>query len=249
MLSKSCGSVLKASTSLPTVAVRPCHAQKLVSLRCTAGSRSPLHTYAKTTRPVTRLNGPVHVSISSRRAISTGSVPSSRPQASGVRVGTLFLALSILGLGATSIGLYNYYNSLKTFPAELRKELRAALRCKARHDYVFANKNFATAWEKATTTFADQLGLLKITGIGIAWSEMLEEAGRRADQGGLSDSAVQAYDVLQETYNWARQHVDDTRATEEQRMRVVSMAVKLAELADGQPGLDTQTEQQLTWAV
>ena len=168
-------------------------------------------------------------------------------------MGTLFLALSILGIGATSIGLYDYFTSLQTWPKELRTELRAALRSKSRQDYVHAHKNFRKAWEKALSPeFVDQLGLLKITGIGIAWAEMLEEAARRADEGSITNARTEAYEVLAETFNWARDKLNaDTNgvATPQQRLRGVAIAVKLADMAEGQRELDSQTEEQLTWAV
>lgn len=185
--------------------------------------------------------------------ISGNTLRSSSSKGSGVRVGTLFLALSILGIGATSVGLYNYYTSLKTFPPELRKDLRGALRCKARQDYRASHKFFRQAWERilADPELEQSLGLLKITGIAIAWSEMLEEASRRADQGLVTDAASEAYDALLQGYNWARGYLRQNPAsvTNEERMRAVGMAVKLANLAEGQDDLDKQSEEQLTWAV
>lgn len=161
----------------------------------------------------------------------------------------MFLALSILGLGATSVGLYTYYKSLKTFPPEIRTELRSALRCKARQDYVSSHKFFQKAWEKALE-MSDTLGILKITGIAAAWAEMLEEASARADEGGVRNAQGEAYAVLLDAFDWARtqlKSVPDGLVNE--RMRAVSIAVKLAGLAEGQPELDGQTEEQLTWAV
>lgn len=165
----------------------------------------------------------------------------------------MFLALSVLGIGATSIGLYNYYTSLKTFPPELRKDLRGALRCKARQDYRAAHKFFQQAWDRimADPELEQGLGLLKVTGIAIAWSEMLEEASRRADQGSVTDASSEAYSALLQGYTWAKNYLSQNPAsvTNEERMRAVSMAVKLANLAEGQADLDNQSEEQLTWAV
>lgn len=177
----------------------------------------------------------------------------SKSKKGGVRVGTLFLALSILGVGATSLGLYNYYTSLKTFPPELRKELRGALRCKARQDYRASHKFFQQAWDRilADPELEGGLGLLKITGIAIAWCEMLEEASRRADQGAITDAASETYSALLQGYKWGKDYLAKNPAsvTNEERMRVVSMAVKLANLAEGEAPLEKQTEEQLTWAV
>lgn len=160
-----------------------------------------------------------------------------------------------MGLGATSVGLYNYYTSLKTFPEAIRTELRSALRCKASQDYVNANKFFGKAWDKIienTDGVTDKLDLLKITGVAVSWSEMLEEAGRRLDEGGLPDPLDMAYTVLCEGYDYSRNYIQgrsSAQITIPERLRVVALAVKLSELAEGQPNLEDATEQQLTWAV
>lgn len=168
-----------------------------------------------------------------------------------MRVGTLFLALSILGLGATSVGLYNYFTSLKTFPEAVRTELRSALRCKARGDYRASDKFYRVAWEKALALQDDaeaDLSLLKITGIGIAWAEMLEETGRRADNE-IPNARGESYSVLLQTFDWARKRLQEQRGTVEERMRAVAMAVKMASLVEGQNEFEQQSEKQLTWAV
>lgn len=197
-----------------------------------------------------------HNARDSRRHYATSSgrfSQSAGGRAGGVRIGTLFVALSILGIGATSLGLYNYYTSLKTFPPEIRKDLRGALRCKARQDYQTSHKFFQQAWDRIMEDpeLERNLGILKITGIAIAWSEMLEEASRRADQGSVPDAASETYSALLQGYNWAKEQIARSAAsvTNDERMRVVSMAVKLANLAEGEAHLDKQSEEQLTWAV
>lgn len=185
-------------------------------------------------------------------ATSSTRAGSSKPPRGGVRVGTLFLALSMLGIGATSLGLYNYYNSLKTFPPEVRKDLRAALRCKARKDYAGSQNAFHQAWERITSDnhLENKLGLLKVTGISIAWAEMLEEASRRPDQGLIPDAWKESYDVLSLGYRWARDRLESVpAASNEERMRTVSMAVKLGTMAENKADLETESERQLTWAV
>lgn len=200
-----------------------------------------------------------HRAVAPRSQVASAST-SARPPG-GVRVGTLFLALSILGIGATSVGLYTHYTSLATWPAQIRPDLRSALRCKLSQDYVSSHNFFAQAWEKATSeAFADKLGILKISGIGIAWAEMLEEAGLRIDEGGIPDASSEAYSVLTNTYDWTRERIDSSKAmmsqnasspqvSEAERVRATNIAVKLASMAEGQPHLEKQTEAQLTWAV
>lgn len=231
-------------------------AGKSVLLNVEAASCKCRFSAAAPSRAVWQRNGELRHRAHTGRSyatISGNTLRGTPSKGGGVRVGTLFLALSVLGIGATSVGLYNYYTSLKTFPPELRKDLRGALRCKARQDYRAAHKFFLQAWDRIMTDpeLEQSLGLLKITGIAIAWSEMLEEASRRADQGSVTDAASEAYGALLQGYDYARgflrQHA--ATATNEERMRAVSMAVKLANLAEGQDDLDKQSEEQLTWAV
>lgn len=241
---RSAGSSIAAGTASKSILSKSAAA----SCNCQLSARAlPARRYS-TVKPA---------SLASRSrqyaTVSGSNVRSGTSRNNGVRVGTLFLALSILGIGATSIGLYNYYTSLKTFPPELRKDLRGALRCKARQDYRAAHKFFLQAWERimADPELEQSLGLLKVTGVAIAWSEMLEEASRRADQGSVTDAASEAYSALLQGYDWARGCLRQNPAsvTNEERMRAVSMAVKLANLAEGQDDLDKQSEEQLTWAV
>lgn len=177
------------------------------------------------------------------------SVSDSPPPRGGVKVGGLFLALSILGIGVTSVGLYNYYTSVKAFPPELRKELRSALRCRTRRDYVSSHRYFEVAWNKALE-LQDSLGILKVTGIAAKWAEMLEEAEQQPDQGGLSNCRGQAYTILNDAFEWSKKTVEsNTTPHPQDAMRVVSLAIKLSELAEDQAELEEQSEEQLTWAV
>lgn len=124
------------------------------------------------------------------------------------------------------------------------------MRCKASQDYVSAHKFFQQVWEKATNLeVASKLGVLKVSGLGIAWAEMLEEAGRRADEGSVPNASGEAYGVLTETYNWTRDNITADGAVVTEKMRAIQIAKKLSEMAEGQSELDGQTEEQLTWAV
>jgi hypothetical protein len=128
------------------------------------------------------------------------------------------------------------------------------LRCKARQDYTSSHKFFGQAWTKILDNeggVTDQLDILKITGIAVSWSEMLDEAARRADGGSLQNPSDLAYNVLKDGYEYGRDYVaaNETTATAKERLRAVAMAVKLSELAEGSLELEDQTEQQLTWAV
>lgn len=83
---------------------------------------------------------------------------------------------------------------------------------------------------------------------------MLEEAARRADAGNLEDPLDKAYGVILDAYDWARMQLIESGASskegfEPERMRTVSMAVKLAGMAENQKELETQSEEQLTYAV
>ena len=207
----------------------------------------PLQVYCRRRLPLANSTLARWASSSSKPSLAGRSSPK------GVRVGILFLALSIIGLGTTSLGLYSHYSSVRTFPTSIRTELRSALRCKVSQDYRNSNKFFRQAWEKATSPeLAQELGLLKITGIAISWAEMLEEASRRSDSGSVTNALGEAYSVLEQAYSWARNHLNEDggrHAKEVERMRVVAMAVKLAEMGEGDKNYEQDSEKQLTWAV
>lgn len=63
---------------------------------------------------------------------SFASLQPSPPQRPLVR--TTFLGLTLLGVATTAIGLYAYFNAFSSWPAEVRDDLRTALKAHKRGD-------------------------------------------------------------------------------------------------------------------
>ena len=124
---------------------------------------------------------------------------------------------------------------------------------KSRQDHRASHEFYTQAWERtlADPSLKSRLGLLTIAGIAVAWSEMLEDASHRADRGALIDAASETYGTLLQIYDSAKDRLAKNPAsvTNEVRIRVVSMAVKLANLAERDAQMEKQSEEQLTWAV
>ena len=60
----------------------------------------------------------------------------------GPRVGTLFLGLMVIEVGATMLGLVDFFGSFKTWPKELRDDLRTAIKARNRGESRRAEAHF-----------------------------------------------------------------------------------------------------------
>lgn len=60
----------------------------------------------------------------------------------GPRVGTLVLGLIAIGVGATVLGLVDFFGSLKTWPKEVRDDLRTAIKARNRGESRRAEAHF-----------------------------------------------------------------------------------------------------------
>ncbi|CAE6405703.1 hypothetical protein ACGC1H_001958 [Rhizoctonia solani] len=97
---------------------------------------------------------------------------------SGSRVSWVFTGLILMGVGATSYGLYEFYSTFTTWPKELRGDLRSAVKAEMQGDYKISEAYFRRALEKAQALTPDQLGgqyHLKVSGIAIALAAVLEK--------------------------------------------------------------------------
>ncbi|QRW18758.1 TPR-2 domain-containing protein [Rhizoctonia solani] len=92
---------------------------------------------------------------------------------SGSRVSWVFTGLILLGVGATSYGLYDFYSTFTTWPKELRSDLRSAVKADMQGDY-----KISEAYFRSPVLTPEQLGgqyHLKISGIAIALAAVLEK--------------------------------------------------------------------------
>lgn len=104
--------------------------RRLVSL---AASHAPRRTPLALARPAC----PTKAAQTKQRGLATAASSSGGPSGGspgGARVGTVFWTLVGAGIAATSYGLYSYLDSFRTWPAELRPDLRAALKAQRAGD-------------------------------------------------------------------------------------------------------------------
>ncbi|ELU41220.1 TPR_2 domain-containing protein [Rhizoctonia solani AG-1 IA] len=147
---------------------------------------------------------------------------------SGSRVSWVFTGLILLGVGATSYGLYDFYSTFTTWPKELRSDLRSAVKADMQGDYKISEAYFRRALDKAQSLTPEQLGgqyHLKISGIAIALAAVLE---KQNDLRGANEVYARAFaDILRAPPPPAPAPV----LSGPERMRVVSLSLKLGEIA------------------
>lgn len=146
---------------------------------------------------------------------SSASGGSGRP-----RVRTSFLTLTLVGVIATSVGLYTYYQAFSIWPKEIRDDLRTALKAQRKGDFRRAEAAYRSALKTAQLLPEEQLGtnpLLKISGIGIALGSCLEDAGRLKE----------AYEAYNDTLEWTRSRAK----TGNDRLRAVALAQRCGDFA------------------
>lgn len=146
---------------------------------------------------------------------------------------------TVTGVGATAIGLYDFYSTLQgTYPSAVRAELRGALRAANAGSYERASELFTSALARAIA-LAESGELTpdkhevpwKVSGIELARAAMWDERAGDASKAAQSyDSALQ----LLETMVPALQSGGDTPATEDpwtrERVRAASIRVRIGEL-------------------
>ncbi|CAE6344273.1 unnamed protein product [Rhizoctonia solani] len=147
---------------------------------------------------------------------------------SGSRVSWVFTGLILLGVGATSYGLYEFYSTFTTWPKELRSDLRSAVKADMQGDYKISEAYFRRALEKAQSLTSEQLGAqyhLKVSGIAIALAAVLEKQNNLR---GANEIYARAFaDIL-------RVPPPPTPApvlSGPERMRVIGLSMKLGEIA------------------
>ncbi|SCZ98776.1 BZ3500_MvSof-1268-A1-R1_Chr3-1g05612 [Microbotryum saponariae] len=169
----------------------------------------------------------------------------------------------LLGIGATSYGLYNFYSSFTAYPAAIRTHLRAALRSAATESYSRADASFAQAYQLAlddpTLGKTRQERLIKTTGIAIRWGAMWEAAGELGkaievyDKGfreiaDLVDAALPAQ--LASTSTSTTTATTDM-PTKSEIMRGAAIALKVGDLSCDLGGTEAlaHAEERYAWAL
>lgn len=187
----------------------------------------------------------------SRASLSTRSTYSSFNAPVGglgcnFRVSTVFTALLVLGTGATALGLYQFYTTFTLWPKELRSDLRAGIKARNQGDFSLSEKYLARAYQTALSFPPSMLSpnpYLKLSGIAAVLAEVIPDRKAR--------------EVLEDVWNKTASSslsgdgapVDTWASytpTDEERLRRVAIAYKLAELSSERI---EEEERWLVWAV
>ncbi|KAI6043952.1 hypothetical protein EDC04DRAFT_2646388 [Pisolithus marmoratus] len=158
------------------------------------------------------------------------------------RVSTVFTALLVFGAGATALGLYQFYKSFTLWPKELRDDLRAGIKARNRGDFNLSERYLTRAYQTALSMPPSMLSptpYLKLSGIAAVLAEVSPERKAR--------------EVLEDVWNKGGDPLQDASAddwasyapTDEERIRRVGVACKLAELLHERD----EDEKWLVWAV
>ncbi|KAF9239805.1 hypothetical protein BU15DRAFT_46251 [Melanogaster broomeanus] len=191
-----------------------------------------------------------HSSASQSHEANTGIL-----RRSNIRMSTLFTALIILGAGTTAVGLYEFYSMFTLWPKELRADLRAGIKAKNQDNPSLSERYLTRAYQTALSLSPSALGpdpYLKLSGIAAVLTEVAPE--RRAkealqsvwDIGGATESPTSSGDEHEAAPADNNQSWGTYTLTNEERLRRVAVAYKLAELSTEQ---SEEEGKWLVWAV
>ncbi|KAF8587211.1 hypothetical protein K439DRAFT_852412 [Ramaria rubella] len=158
----------------------------------------------------------------------------------GLRVSTIFSVLAIIGLSATAYGVYDFYSSFAIWPAELREDLRPAIRAQQKGDLALSERYLRRAWQTCLTLSKDKLGQdpwLKISGIACKLGEVLEAA----------NLPEKAYEIYAECCALMQSSAAANELSLPERRRTIALALHLGELSEHLR--KEEEEQWLLWSV
>ncbi|GAA5875565.1 hypothetical protein JCM8547_007583 [Rhodosporidiobolus lusitaniae] len=219
-------------------------------------SRASLRSLRATHLPRQRVSLALKPSLSSARFAS--SAASLAGEKRGFKIGHVFAGLALLGIGATSYGLYQFYQSFTAYPDTsthpVRSKLRAALRAASTQEYERSSVFFQQAYQLAQDLFSTgqlaesrEEALKRLTGIAVKWGGMWEEAGEFGKAIEAYDTGFQPVAALVDGFKkegWASASAGETK-------RGASIAMKLGDLWVQVGGIEgeKEAERYYTWAV
>ncbi|KAF5358836.1 hypothetical protein D9757_014253 [Collybiopsis confluens] len=151
-------------------------------------------------------------------------------------------AVLVAGVAVSGYAGFMLYQTLTIWPPEIRSDLRDAVRAKYKNDLELSERHFHRAWTTIQSLPLETVGTqpyLKITGLAVAFGDILERAGKGEQ---AYDLYVQSLDILQQ---------DDVKntLTGPERLRAVALSTKLGELAAQLKRSKVEEEKWLVWAV
>ncbi|GAA5981859.1 hypothetical protein JCM10908_004641 [Rhodotorula pacifica] len=217
---------------------------------------------AQTARPALR---PRLVPATAPRRFASSYIPHLEPKPKrGIKIGYVFATFVALGIGATSMGLWQYYQSFTAYPDSsshpIRSKLRAALRLQQSGDYARASAVFEQAYQLALDLFqtgqlapGPEEALLRLSGIAVRWGGLWEEAGDLARAVEIYDTGFQPVAAAIDGFTKNGQGVAPTR---KQVQRGAGIAMKLGDLwvqrgGGSSPNSEaiSEAERYYSWAV
>ncbi|KAF9532613.1 hypothetical protein CPB83DRAFT_847069 [Crepidotus variabilis] len=176
--------------------------------------------------------------------------------ASGKALSPLFTGVLVFGLGVTAYGIYGLYDTLTMWPPEIKPDLRSGLLAKRKDNLEDAAAFLARAWESTKRMSLEAFGsepLLKTTGVAISLAGILEE----------SKQWDQAYEIYKDALRYMANPSlipEGSRPAElnakllmtfsvAERVRAISIAYRLGELAQELKKPLEEEEKWLSWAV
>ncbi|KAJ7158183.1 hypothetical protein C8R43DRAFT_360340 [Mycena crocata] len=188
-----------------------------------------------------RLRPHVHP-IQFLRKFSTNGPSLLRPTLPPKRVWIASTCLGVVGLGALGYAGYDAYTNWRDiFPVQVRSDMKQGIKAKHQGDLELSAYYKRKAWDTALSLPIEQFKTepyLRITGIAVDLAGELEETGKTQD----------AFSLYSEAFNLIRGCSPEILSGPE-RLRAVSLAVKLGQLAEACNVPVKQEEEILVWAV
>ncbi|GAA5928947.1 uncharacterized protein JCM15063_004015 [Sporobolomyces koalae] len=176
-----------------------------------------------------------------RLASTSSRYPSLEPVPKrGIKIGHVFSALALLGITATSYGLYQFYSTFTVYPDSdthpIRSKLRAAIRAESSAEYERASAFFQQAYDLAldlhkqgqlASSTDREASLLKLSGIAVRWGGMWEQVGQLS-------KAIEVYDLafqpIAHALEESKAALTSGSAAVEEVKRGAGIAMKLGDL-------------------
>jgi len=180
--------------------------------------------------------GPILSTPVARRHYANNAEPYP-PGSAGYRISTVFTTMIVIAMTGTAYAVYDFYNSITTYPKSLRPDIRKAI--KADKDKPIASaRYYRQAWDAARAMDPSELGTSwpkKLSGLGIALAARLEKSAE--------------YNAALQVMHMTWQDLEEAaKADPEMRARRVAMASKMADLA-AEVHDETLEEEWAVWAV
>ncbi|BGP07771.1 hypothetical protein JCM10049v2_003611 [Rhodotorula toruloides] len=221
--------------------------------------RAPLRLL-RPSRPTQRLVARGHTLKPPSSAVRFASTHAGHQQPSkgGIRVAHVFGTLALIGIGATSYGLWQFYGSFTAYPDTashpVRSKLRSALRAQSTGEHESSSTLFEAAYSLALDLFhTGELGktqeeaVMRLTGIAVRWGAMWEEAGELSKAIAAYDTGFQPIAALIDGFKVG----EGAQPSVEEVKRGAGIAMKLGDLWIRLGGAEgtSEAERYYTWAL